>query len=244
MTNLYKKIGISIASGLVGLAVLQPVNAAGDISKVEQRVQQLVGADAGQAKISETKIPGLYQVQLGLTVVYMSADGNYLMNGNMIDLANDKNLTRSVQAETRKSMLSKIPESSMILYPAKDEKHTITVFTDIDCPYCKKLHKEIPALNKAGVTVRYIGYPRAGLNSPSYNKAVSIWCSADRAKMMDDAMKGMSPEAKSCENPVRNHMMQAQIFGVNGTPNIIFDNGNMVPGYAPAQEIIKMLKES
>jgi len=237
-------IKTSLVASLLGATLLQPVMAADEPAKVKERLQQMIGADASQAKVTKTDIQGLYQIQLGLTVVYMSADGKYMMNGNMIDLDSDKNLTRSVQAETRKQMLSGIKESSMIVYPAKDQKHTITVFTDIDCPYCKKLHKEIPALNKAGVTVRYLAYPRAGFNSPAYNDAVSVWCAEDKAKTMDDAMAGLAPEAAKCENPVREHMVRAQMFEVNGTPNMILDNGNMIPGYAPAREIIKMLKES
>lgn len=244
MQKIVTKLTVILTAGVLSLATMQSAMAADAQAQIQERLQKMIGPDAKQAKISKTDINGLYQIQLGLTVVYMSADGKYMMNGNMIDLASDKNLTRSVQSETRKQMLSEVPESGMIVYPAKDAKHTVTVFTDVDCPYCKKLHKEIPALNKAGVTVRYLSYPRSGMNSPSYNEAVSIWCAEDRAQTMDDAMKGLPPEKKTCDNPVKEHMVRAQMFEVNGTPNMILDNGQAVPGYAPAREIIKLLKES
>lgn len=244
MQKTIKRISTLLSVTALSVVTLQPVMAADAETQIKERLQKMIGADASQAKIGKTEIDGLYQIQLGLTVVYMSADGKYLMNGNMIDLANDKNLTRGVQANTRKDMLATVPESGMIVYPAKNEKHQITVFTDVDCPYCKKLHKEIPALNEAGVTVRYLSYPRSGMNSKSYKEAVSIWCAKDRAQSMDDAMKGLPPEAQTCSNPVQEHMVRAQMFEVNGTPNMILDNGQSIPGYAPAREILKLLKES
>ena len=244
MQKTIKKLSVILTTGFLTLATMQAAMAADAEVQIQERLQQMIGPDANQAKIVKSDIGGLYQIQLGLTVVYMSSDGKYMMNGNMIDLSNDENITRSVQNTTRKEMLSKIPEAGMIVYPAKQQKHTITVFTDVDCPYCKKLHKEIPELNKAGITVRYLSYPRSGMNSPSYKEAVSIWCAEDRAQTMDDAMKGLPPESKTCSNPIQEHMVRAQMFEVNGTPNMILDNGQAVPGYAPARELIKLLKES
>lgn len=242
--QLQKKLVTTLALGLLGGALMQPAVAADEKAEIKKRLTQMIAGDANQAEITKIGIPGLYQIQVGMTVVYMSADGKYLMNGNVIELDTNTNLTRQAQAKARKAAMALIPEESMIVYPAKNEKHEITIFTDIDCPYCKKLHKEIPALNEAGVTVRYLAYPRAGLGSPSYFKAVSVWCADDKAKMMDDVMLGMPAEKKQCENPVRDHMIQAQVFEVNGTPNIIFDNGDLLPGYAPAKEILKLLKKS
>ena len=96
-------------------------------------------------------------------------------------------------------------------------------------------------MNDAGITVRYMAYPRSGVNTPSYFKAVSAWCADDPAKAMDDAMAGKALPKKDCKNPVSMHMQQAQFFGVNGTPNLILDNGDMIPGYVPAKELIQLL---
>ncbi len=216
---------------------------AADTTAIETQLKAML-PNASEAIITATPVEGLYQVQVGMTVVYMSADGKYLLNGNLIGLETRDNLTELAKSTTRQSAVQKIPESSMIVYPAKGKQtHFITVFSDIDCPYCAKLHKEIPALNEAGITVRYLSYPRSGMGSPSYHKAVSVWCAKDSVRAMNNAMLGKPIEEKVCVNPVQDHMMQAKYFEVNGTPNIILDNGELLPGYVPAKELIKTLNE-
>ncbi|WEJ63220.1 DsbC family protein [Thiomicrorhabdus lithotrophica] len=246
--TIQKKFLVSLVSSAMLLTAAPMIQAADDTSAIQKRLQTIIPNDAQNAQITSTPVPGLYQIQIGMTVVYMSKDGQYLVNGNVVNLETNQNLTKEAKAKTRKLALSKISEKGMIVYPAKggkdNAKHTITVFTDIDCPYCAKLHKEIPALNDAGVNVRYLAYPRSGMGSPSYFKAVSVWCAKDPVKSMDDAMVGLPPENKQCQNPVRDHMMQAEVFEVNGTPNIILDNGDLLPGYVPAKELIKLLKSS
>lgn len=242
---------VAVLAAMIMSMVLTAPAVGDDKAKIKERLKQLVQGDVSKVEITPTSLKGLYQIQLGLTVVYMSADGKYMLNGNMLDLENDKNLTKMAQAKVRKAAMAKVDKSGMIVYPAKNEKHSITVFTDIDCPYCKKLHREIPDLNKAGISVRYVAYPRSGVRdrrtgqlTKSYQTMVSVWCADDKAKMMDDAMVGIPPEVKSCDNPVQEHMMHAQMLEVNGTPNIIFENGDLYPGYVPAKELIKLLNKS
>ncbi|WP_127471276.1 DsbC family protein [Thiomicrorhabdus aquaedulcis] len=212
-----------------------------EYSAIQAQLKKVI-PDAPAAQITPSPFPGVYQVSVGPMVIYMSKDGQYLLNGDLIRLDTRENLTELAKASARKSELDKIEESTLIVYPAQGEqKHRVTVFTDIDCPYCAKLHKEIPELNKAGIAVRYMAHPRSGLATPSYLKAVSVWCSADKGKTMDEAMKGGVVEPKTCKNPVENHMMQAELFGVNGTPNIVLDSGELLPGYVPAKELIKLL---
>ncbi len=230
-------LSISLASSMA-----MNVSAA-DTTAIEAQLKTIL-PNASDAVITATPVEGLYQVQLGMTVVYMSTDGKFLLNGSLIKLETRDNLTELAKSAVRQTAIQKIPESSMIVYPAKGKQtHFITVFSDIDCPYCAKLHKEIPSLNAAGIRVRYLSYPRAGMGSPSYHKAVSVWCAKDSVKAMDNAMSGKSVEHKICVNPVRDHMAEAKYFGVNGTPNIILDNGELLPGYLPAKELIKILKE-
>lgn len=216
------------------------------VAAVRSRLQVMIPpSEANQAKISATEIQGLYQVQLGMTVVYLSADGQFLINGNVIDLDTNTNLTQQVQFEFRKTIMAEMSQESMIVYPAAagvdKAKHSITVFTDIDCPYCVKLHKEIPLLNAAGINVRYLAYPRSGPNTPSYFKAVSAWCADDPVKSMDDAMSGLALKNKQCKHPIDEHMNFANRLEVNGTPNILLENGDLLPGYVPARKLIGML---
>ncbi|MDX1351996.1 MAG: DsbC family protein [Thiomicrorhabdus sp.] len=247
-TALQNKRWLGLVSGALLMTATALANASDEQSAIQKRLQTIVGPDAAKATVTQTNLPGIYQIQLGMSVVYMSKDGKYLINGSLVDLDTQTNLTKQAQSKVRKEALALIPESSLIVYPAKGgknkAKHTVTVFTDIDCPYCAKLHKEVPALNEAGINVRYLSYPRAGLGSPSYLKAVSVWCSDDKNKTLDAAMKGVAPESKQCVNPVRDHMMQAEVFEVNGTPNIILDSGELLPGYVPAKKLIELLNRS
>lgn len=234
-TRFMQKALVGVMSALLSTAVFA------DKAAVEKKIKQLV-PNAPSVDITSTPVKGLYQVIVGGKVVYMSDDGKYLINGALVDIDTRENLTEAAMNKIRKAELAKMDVKGMIVYPAKGKtKSSVTVFSDIDCPYCRKLHKEIPALNEAGIEVRYTGYPRAGVGSESYKKAVSAWCAKDPAKAMDDAMLGMPIDPKECKNPVMEHMQAAQAFGVNGTPNIIFENGKMVPGYAPARELIPMV---
>ena len=209
---------------------------------IEKKLQEIIPG-APPAKIKKSVIPDLYEVAVGSKILYMSADAKYVVSGNIIDLKNRENLTETAASKIRKVALAKIDVKSMIVYPADGKpKKVITIFSDIDCPYCRKMHKEIPELNASGIEVRYLAYPRAGIGSPSYNKAVSAWCADDPAKAMDDAMLYGKVNPKKCDNnPVVDHMKEAQFFGVNGTPNIVLESGELIPGYVPAKELLGML---
>lgn len=191
--------------------------------------------------ISKSPIKGLYQVNVGAQIVYASEDGRYLIQGQMVDLVNRQNMTEKALKLARLEVLANIDEKTMIIYPATDEKHVVTIFSDIDCGYCRKLHAQISDYTKAGMTVRYLFYPRSGPNTESYFKAVSVWCAKDRNKALTDAKLHDKVVNKTCESPVDEHMRLAQSFGVTGTPSIIADDGTMVPGFMPAKELIKHL---
>jgi len=199
---------------------------------------------ASSVVVDMSPIKGLYQVNLGGKLIYMSADGKFLVDGEIIDLVTRSNVTQQANNDLRKRTLSTIDASSTIRYPAKgDTQHVATIFTDIDCPYCRKLHHEIPKLNEAGIEVRYLAYPRAGIGSPSHQKMVNVFCADNPAQAMTDAKNGKDLADNKCENPIEAHMDLVQAFGVNGTPNIILDSGEMIPGYVPAEELIKSLNK-
>jgi thiol:disulfide interchange protein DsbC len=198
--------------------------------------------NAAEAKITPSVIPGLYQVVLGTRVLLMDDKARYVFSGDLIDLKTRKNLTTAAENKQRKTILDSLDESKMIVYPAKGTtKRTITVFSDIDCPYCKKLHGDIPKLTAAGIKVRYLSFPRAGVGSGSYKKAVAVWCSTDRRKALDKVMTGGAVDMKTCANPVMNDMKLAELFGVNGTPNILLDDGELIPGYVESKDLIQKL---
>lgn len=186
-------------------------------------------------------LDGISEVLVGMNVFYVSNDGKYVFEGKLIDMSTRTNLTDQILSKARKNAIDAIDEKSMIVFPAKEERHTITVFTDIDCGYCRKLHSEIGAYNAQGITVRYLSFPRSGPDTPSYDKAVSVWCADDRNKAMTDAKSGVKLPKQNCQNPVRDHFKVGVEMGVAGTPAIVTESGALLPGYLPARKLINEL---
>jgi len=194
-------------------------------------------------EVKPTPLPGIYEVIAPPMVFYATKDGRFVMTGDLVDLKTRMNLSQDARIAAKKAALDLMGEEAMIVFAPKEVKHTITVFTDIDCGYCRKLHNEIAAYNKLGIKVRYMAYPRAGVGSDSYNKAVSVWCAKDRNKAMTVAKSGGNVEQKTCENPVARQFELGQQLGVNGTPAIVLENGQIYPGYAPADKLIGVLDQ-
>ena len=193
--------------------------------------------------VQPTPVTGLYEVTLGPRVVYMSEDGRYLVSGVISDLETGNNLTEPKLAAAKLKAVQEVGEENMVVFGPKDAKHEVNVFTDIDCGYCRKLHSEMEGYNAAGIRIRYLFYPRAGVGSESYQKAVSVWCADDRSGAMTAAKSGESVPNKNCENTVDEHMMLGQLLGLNGTPALILDNGETIPGYVPPEKLIKILEQ-
>ena len=192
--------------------------------------------------IRETPMAGLFEVRIGPQLVYVTGDGRFLIQGSLYDIDNKKDLTESSKAEVRLGALQAVAEDRMVVFSPEEVEHTVTIFTDIDCGYCRKLHSEMGAYNDRGISVRYMFYPRAGIGSPSYNKAVSVWCADDRNQAMTDAKSGKSIEDKTCDNPVSEHFLLGDVIGVTGTPAIFLEDGEMLPGYIPAARLDSYLK--
>jgi len=213
--------------------------------KLTQRLQGIQITD-----VSLSPMEGFYQVFFGSQILYVSYDGNFIFTGNLLNLSGPKlaNLTNDAidmkaaeLAPQRAATIAALKETDMVVFKADDEKYKITVFTDVDCAYCRKLHKEMPQLNKLGITVRYLAFPRAGLGSSSYHKLVSVWCADDRQQAMNNAKLERKFIAKTCENPVASQYGLTREFGLSGTPAIILDDGELLAGYLPAQRLAEHL---
>jgi thiol:disulfide interchange protein DsbC len=198
--------------------------------------------------IAESPMTGLYQVHLkGGRLLYASADGQFLMQGNLYQLKGDNavNLTRQAESKGVAKEINSIPTSEMVVFsPKEPAKAHITVFTDTDCGYCQKLHSEVPELNRRGIEVRYMAFPRQGLESHGYNTLVSVWCAKDRQAAMNQAKSRQELPAATCDNPVAKQYELGQMIGVNGTPAIVMGNGELIPGYQPAPELAKAALEA
>ena len=132
----------------------------------------------------------------------------------------------------------------MVVFRASQETTQVTVFTDVSCAYCVKFHQEMAAINAGGVTVRYLGFPRAGIDSPAFDTLVSVWCADNRQDAMTDAKAGREIASLSCPTPIAQHKRLGEEIGVRGTPTIVLENGHMIPGYVPAAELIKRTREA
>ena len=235
-----KKIIANVVSVVAMSLVLFQVSAAEIPQAVTAQLQNLVPSKV-PSMVRETPVPGLYEARFDPSILYISADGRYLIDGSMLDMVQRKNLTEVSVEAARAEVLNGLDESEMVVYAPEQTKRTLTIFTDIDCPYCVRLHEERQALLDAGVKLRYLLYPRAGINSPSYDKSVNVWCSKDRAQAMTDAKSGVELESSSCETPIVSHIKLASAFGLKGTPHIVIDDGEVIGGYMPAKNLLQKL---
>jgi thiol:disulfide interchange protein DsbC len=193
--------------------------------------------------VTESPIPGVYEVIFGARLLYITGDGRYVMQGSLIDLEKRENLTEPRLKTAKLKAIEAVGEDNMIIFGPSVAKHTVTVFTDVDCGYCRKLHSEIKQYNDLGIRVRYLLYPRAGEGSDSYKKAVSAWCADDRKAALTATKQGKSIESRTCDNPVDEHLALGRQFGLQGTPTIVLESGETIPGYVPASKLIKVLEQ-
>jgi len=233
-----------VSGVLVANAYILPAAADSNVDKIRAVLgKSMPSLKLPAGAIKASPISGLYMVMVPPDLFYISADGRYLFDGEIIDVNTRANLSEAVRGKMRVAELNGVKEKDMIIYGPKHPKHTVTVFTDIDCGYCRKLHSEMGDYNKAGIRVRYMAFPRSGLGSESYNKAVSVWCAKDPAKAMDAAKSGTSISSKTCANPVEMEYKLGSKLGVRGTPSIITDKGIMIPGYVPASRLKMILDQ-
>jgi len=205
-------------------------------------------------RITKSVIPGMYEAIIGQYVLYFSADGRYMLQGDLYDVQNRINLTDEIRQEGRVKAMKTLDEDSLIVFSPKPEKvkYTITAFTDVDCGYCRKLHKEVKEYNDLGIAIRYASYPRSGVNTPSFYKAAAVWCAVDRNKAMTMAKNGANLEqlkgleqvkGKNCDNDIKQQMKVANLIGVTGTPTLVMQDGSVLPGYLPPQRLLQALDE-
>jgi len=206
---------------------------------VQDRAAELI-PDRLPDSVVATPVAGLYEVTFGTQVVYLFEDGQHLLSGDLIDLDRGTNLTEDARKVGRKAVINGLDEAGMVVFSPSETISSITVFTDTECGYCVRLHNEIDQLLAAGVEVRYLGYPRAGVQSPSFDTLVSVWCSDDPQQAMTDAKSGRTVEPRSCKTDIARHMEAAEGVGVRGTPTIVLQDGKTIPGYVPAGELIPM----
>ena len=196
-------------------------------------------------QINKTPVNDLYEILLnGGRTLYISANGNYFLVGDMYEISGEGiiNLPELARQESRKELIAKVDAASVISFkPADGVLATVSVFTDVDCTYCQKLHREMPQYHRKGIEIRYLAYPRAGIGSESYSKIVSAWCSDDPQRAITALKRGDNIPQRICPNPVAAQYELGGRMGVTGTPSIVLSDGRMLPGYLSAEKLAEEL---
>ncbi len=218
-------------------------NANADESQIRARMSKLFSTIPTN-NIAKTPIPGLYEVMIGPRIFYTSEDGRYLIQGSMIDLETRQDLTEIKVASARVKAIKEMGYDQMIRFGPDMSKHEVFIFTDIDCGYCRKLHSQVNDYLKKGIAINYLFFPRAGIGSESYDKAVSVWCSDNQQDALTKSKNGISLDKKTCENPVKKQYELGQLLEARGTPLIITQTGESIPGYVPPNKLITILEDS
>lgn len=183
---------------------------------------------------------GLYLIQLkNGPSLHATADGGYFLVGDLYRIEESGPVNESEEAKIQQ--VENLPIDKMVVFSAQEEKAHISVFTDITCGYCRMLHSEINELNDLGITVRYLAFPRAGIDSEPYNQMVSIWCADDPQKWMTNAKLGKKVPENDCQNPVADQYLLGKSVGVRGTPTLVLSSGKLIPGYVPAAKLAQEL---
>lgn len=182
-----------------------------------------------------------FEILIGEQIFYLTSDLNYLLAGNIIELESGINLTQQKIENFRLSVLKTLDKKDTIIYQPKKIDHIITVFTDVSCPYCKKLHNEIPDLLKNNIEVRYVLFSRNGIDDDAYVDMSSLWCSEDKKDLLETAFEGDFIKEEKCENPLEKNLELAYSLRVNGTPMIFTESGKVIPGYVPYKQILNTL---
>lgn len=211
------------------LALVSTVSWAEDNEKTVRDAMHSLLPTMSIDQINKSVVPGFYEVIVSGQMVYVSADGKYLLQGNLYNVPTKKSLTDASIAAYRVGALEKLPKDKRIVFAPANPKHTVTVFSDVDCPYCRQFHKQIAAYNQLGIAVNYVLFP-LDIHPGADKKAVAVWCSQDRNSAYTAAMNGQDPGTKTCSNPVAETKALSIALGIDATPTILAEDGSHVEG--------------
>ena len=229
--------GLTVTSTDAAAAAAESV----DLEAIRERVAATLPG-LTLTSIAETPVPTLFELVVDGQIYYVNESADYLFDGSLIELGTRTNLTENRLGGIQSSLIEEIGEENMLIYePDEPSERSLTVFTDISCGFCRRLHEDIDVLLDAGVRVRYLLFPRAGLGSPGHQELESVWCADDPLAAMTTAKAGGRVPEANCENPIEAHMAVAERIGLRGTPLIYLDSGERIPGYREPAELAAMV---
>ena len=230
--NCIPRIIAALSAGFLMAITYAQASEDKDFNGVEEKLRALV-PNATTIAISETPIEGLLQVQINSDIVYVTGDGKYLLQGQIMDLDTRENITDQAKSGIRLELLTDLDPDEQISFEPEKSKYDLLVFTDIDCGYCRKLHNQMAEYNEEGIAIHYMAFPRAGIGSASYDKFVSFWCADDKKEALTLAKNGSDPAPQKCPNPIADQYQLGREIGVTGTPALVTTDGTLIPGYMP-----------
>ena len=235
-----KRLGRIIIS-IIMLLLHSELSAACNETELKEKLNQVL-PDVSFDVVQSAPMKGWCELSIGTKVFYVEEDSLLLFSGDLVSLKNGENISNKRRAGLVKDILSSsLTKQEMLIVPSANVKTHITVFTDIDCPYCRKFHEEVPLLQARGLEVRYLLFPRAGLKGPVYDKSVSVWCARDRVNAITLAKKSRPVAMVKCNNPIKKHYDLGRKLGITGTPTIILPDGNRIDGYIQSDELLRIL---
>lgn len=220
------------ASAVTSQAVPKPVYEA---------VSKITASKPGDAVIRPSKIPGIYEVQIQGQILYVGERGDFFILGELIKADTMENLTRASQKRLRAKTLAKLDRKQTVRFIPRKTKYIVYAFTDVDCFYCRKFHKNIQAMLDAGIEVRYLFAPFQG--PAAMERAEGVWCARDRPATMTKAKKGERIDLKKCPNPIEQHLKLVQQFQVRGTPYLVLSNGHEISGFVEPQQLLQAIEQ-
>jgi thiol:disulfide interchange protein DsbC len=230
------------ASGAAAAAHVAPAQPLAATPETLRAVARLAGVKP--ENVQPTPVAGIFEVLRGSDILYMTRDGQFAFTGDLYQVASRANLTEVHRRDLRRKLIEAVPESRMVVFSPSQPKYTVTVFTDVDCSFCRALHRQIAEYNRLGVRVRYVFYPRTGPDTASWHKAEQVWCSADRKAALTRAKLGEELDSKPCtDTPVAQEYELGKAIGLEGTPGIVAANGAMLGGYLAPDALVEQLKD-
>jgi thiol:disulfide interchange protein DsbC len=247
-----KSMRVPLLTGLAAMAGLATISAflvvdfaEADALPEQYKFVQDAFADVEITSVQPSPIPGLLQMSVGSDIYYVSENGEFFIMGDIFGLESKKNLTENARNSARASYLRKVGDNDGLIFAASDEKYVVTVFTDVDCGYCRKLHREMSAYNDRGISIQYLFFPRTGPGTASWAKADAVWCAESRNEALTAAKSGVVIESDGCgDTPVAEHYKLGKDLGIVGTPAIFSPDGQLISGYHSPDDLLALLQET
>tara|TARA_Y100001935_G_scaffold13683_1_gene10432 strand:- start:298 stop:999 length:702 start_codon:yes stop_codon:yes gene_type:complete len=216
-----------------------------DLILVKEKINKILPEGVSVKEITYSQERDLFIIDIGdIQPIYVLPNTEYIILGDILSLKGGRpeNETEKDKGRLRLKMLANLDQDSFIKFKSNNENSVLTVFTDVECTYCRKFHSEIDEYLANGVSINYLAFPRTGIDSSSYEKMVSAWCSNEKKESITNLKNDVDIEMTNCENPVENHFEIGRRIGVTGTPAIVTQTGLLLPGYIPANELIAIIK--